>query len=114
MKTRELIRQLNLADPSGELECVVDGTADLFFIERAHSYYDGTPWIAVRDAGTGYNVTGVKLLDEPKVILRTFDAVLALSDDPNLRIERCESERAAAKEAELRAEAADVVREVKS
>jgi hypothetical protein len=112
MKTSELIRRLQEADPTGELECVVDATADVLFVEPAPYYYDGTPWIAVRDQHVyGYNVTGLRLLSEPKLILRTFDPVLALVDDPNLKIETCGSPRAAEKEAELRAKAGDVVKE---
>ncbi len=48
MKTKELIRQLQREDPSGELECCVDNS-DIFFVEHLPAYYDGCLEVLVRD-----------------------------------------------------------------
>ena len=58
MKTRELIKQLQDADPSGELECCVDNQ-DIHFIFVQPGNYDGLLEILVRDqAQKGFNVVG--------------------------------------------------------
>jgi hypothetical protein len=58
VKTRELIRQLQEADPSGELECCV-GNHDIHFVERWPAFYDGALQILVRDPNkSGYNIVG--------------------------------------------------------
>ncbi len=59
MKTRELIRQLQAADPGGELECCVDNH-DILFVERQFAFYDGALEILVRDPGLQgqYDVVG--------------------------------------------------------
>lgn len=41
MKTKELIRLLQEADPSGEEQCCV-GNADIYYIDNLPAYYDGT------------------------------------------------------------------------
>jgi hypothetical protein len=56
MKTAELIKQLQDADPEGILE-VVSGAEDTFYVECAPSYYDGNLFYVVRDPNIkGYNV----------------------------------------------------------
>jgi hypothetical protein len=59
MKTRELIRQLQEVDPSGETECCVDNH-DIFFVERQFAFYDGALEILVRDPARQpyYDVVG--------------------------------------------------------
>jgi hypothetical protein len=62
MKTRELIRRLQEADPSGEAECVV-GNQDIFFTEPMTMGYDGRPVLLVRDASRQpyYDVIGLRV-----------------------------------------------------
>lgn len=61
MKTKELIRQLQLADPDGESECVVNGTTDILAVEPEPGYYDGSYQVLVRNPdlnGECYDVIG--------------------------------------------------------
>ena len=74
MKTKELIRRLNEADPSGELECVV-GTDDIFFVESQPMYYDGRPVLLIRDPSRQpyYDVIGLRVpAGGSKVQIRTL------------------------------------------
>lgn len=48
MKTAELIRRLQEADPSGEAECVVGGQ-DIYFVSAEPGYYDGEYQVLVHD-----------------------------------------------------------------
>ncbi len=48
MKTKELIRQLKEADPSGELECVV-GNVAIIDVGTEPGYYDGWYEVLIRD-----------------------------------------------------------------
>ena len=60
MKTKELIRQLQDADPSGEIEVCV-GNVDIHFVERLEAYYDGTLQVLTRDeTRKGYKIVGGK------------------------------------------------------
>jgi len=60
MKTKELIRQLLDADPTGEAEACV-GNSDIHFVEKLPSYYDGDLQVLERDPNiNGYNIIGGK------------------------------------------------------
>lgn len=60
MKTKELIRQLIEADPSGEEEVCV-GNCDIHFIENLPAYYDGSLQVLQRDENCKfYNIIGGK------------------------------------------------------
>lgn len=62
MKIKELIRQLQEADPSGEFDVFGDG--DIFFANSLPWYWDGTPGILIRDETCDcYNIRGVKQID---------------------------------------------------
>ena len=62
MKTRELIRLLQEADPSGEIEVCVDNK-DILFVQRMPAYYDGCLEVLIRDPKltSCYNVVGAKV-----------------------------------------------------
>lgn len=63
MKTSELIRRLQEADPSGELEVTV-GKTDIHFLSQLPSYYDGHVQILKRDPaleGECYNIIGAEI-----------------------------------------------------
>ena len=60
MKTKELIKQLQELDPTGE--CQVFGDGDIYCLEKVPWYYDGRPGILIRDEtnkGT-YNIEGMR------------------------------------------------------
>ena len=91
MKTKELIRQLQEADPSGELNCCVGTTSDIYCVERLPAYYDGTQEILVRDPKIKdcYNVvSGIFTGDGIKVCIQPYSIEDALWDaDGNFPIE---------------------------
>lgn len=85
MKTKEVIKQLQELDPSGEEEVVVWGT-DILFIERLPAYYDGFPEILIRDE-KGYT-TGAKIkYGGDKIKIHTASIEDELFDDPSLPVE---------------------------
>jgi len=88
MKTKELIRQLQEADPSGEDEVSV-GNVDIHFVDREPAYYDGCLQVLVRDeAQNGYNITGAKLVSQGnKVVIHTLSITDALWDNAELPID---------------------------
>lgn len=99
MKTKELIRQLQEIDPTGEIECCVDN-ADIFFLERIPAYYDGCLEVLQRDeACKYYNIIGAEIRSGgDKVKIRTLSIEDALWNDPDLPIKFSEySERHSAK-----------------
>ena len=67
MKTADLIRRLQEADPTGELECVAGGE-DVYFVQRLPMYYDGWPHVSYYPAkggdgfGNNYYGTGDSVL----------------------------------------------------
>src|SRR3990172_7574886 len=65
MKTADLIRRLQEADPTGELECVVGGE-DVYFVQRLPMYYDGLPTLLVHDPSKRdreWSIVGLKVPD---------------------------------------------------
>jgi hypothetical protein len=60
MKTRELIKRLKEADPTGELECCINKTVDIYMVDVLPAYYDGRQEILVRDPELNrfYDVVG--------------------------------------------------------
>lgn len=60
MKTKELVKLLMLADPTGEEECCI-GNSDIISVERMPAYYDGCLQVLERDkTNPNYNVIGAK------------------------------------------------------
>jgi hypothetical protein len=90
VKTAELIRRLQEADPSGEAECVV-GTDDIYFVELLPSYYDGSPLLLVHDEALrdkAHSIVGARYMRSGnKVRITTMDLEAVLCDDPELPIE---------------------------
>lgn len=90
MKTRDLIRRLQEADPSGELECGVDGT-DIYFVSCEEGYWDGPYEVLIRDPeldGKAYSILGVKSTTKGnKVRLHTMSLHDVLLNDPSARVE---------------------------
>ncbi len=88
MKTKELIRLLQLEDPSGELECVVGG-CDIHFVDAAPGYWDGPYEVLVRDENKScYNIIGGKFTTEgTKINIRRHSIEDAIFSNPDISIE---------------------------
>jgi len=85
MKTKEFIRRLQEADPTGEVECCV-GNLDIYFVTQEPSYYDGPLQVLVHDESKRdkeYSVIGAKLLrNSSKIQIHTIgidDAIFDMS-----------------------------------
>ncbi len=93
VKTHELIRQLQEADPSGELECCV-GNHDIHFVQRSPANYDGMLQVLVRDPGRkGFQIiAGIIQCQGQKVQIHTLSLQECLFEfDNNFSIEiRCD------------------------
>jgi GrpB-like predicted nucleotidyltransferase (UPF0157 family) len=89
MKTKELIKLLQEEDPSGELECNVDGK-DIYFVEKIPGYYDGAYKVLIRDDSkkNQYNINGISIRrDGWKVVLKTMGYDDVLLDNPDAIVE---------------------------
>lgn len=88
MKTKELIRQLQEADPSGELECNTGG-ADIRFVERLEGYYDGPYEVLLWDETRPYApIIGAKITTRgEKVKLHTSSIRDVILDDVDIPVE---------------------------
>lgn len=103
MKTKELIKQLQLEDPTGEAEVSV-GNVDIHFVGSEPAFYDGPLQVLQRNEKTaGYNITGgkykrtgVKIVIYP---LSFSDAILDNADLPIDYSELNEQQAAATKKA---------------
>jgi len=73
MKSKELIRQLQEIDPSGEMQ-VVSGECDIFILETNPAYYDGKLVTLIRDKSKlpFYDIIGIKVKTEGKKINLKF------------------------------------------
>ena len=71
MKVRELIAELQKADPTGEVEVSIDGRAP-FFVSNEPAYYDGALQTLIRDAKG--SVVGVRIVrGGNKIRIRSMD-----------------------------------------
>ena len=89
MKTKELIRQLQEADPSGELECCVNN-ADIHFVNVEPAYYDGCLQVLKRDESKSpyYNICGAKYTSVgDKVVIRPLSICDAVFEQQDLPVE---------------------------
>lgn len=88
MKTKELIRQLQKADPSGEIDCCI-GNSDIHFVSVNPAHYDGCKQVLIRDEKNPfYNIIGAKVVsDGEKVVLHALSIKSVLWDDPDSPIE---------------------------
>lgn len=86
MKVKELIRQLQELDPTGEIE--VNGWAgDIHFADRTPYYYDGYVYTLIKDQDGC--VKGMEIgspTNQDKIILHELDIEDVLLDDPELPI----------------------------
>jgi hypothetical protein len=93
MKTKDLIRELQEADPSGEIECCV-GNVDIWTITVEPAYYDGRLQVLKRDperTGKCYDIIGGKYVTKgQKVVLGTLSITDILWEDPDAEIDYSE------------------------
>ena len=97
MKTSELIRRLQEADPSGEEECFV-GNEDIYFVTRMPMFYDGHPWQLIHDEAVrdkAWSIVGLKYPARGsfKISIQTLNASEVLGDYPDITIECSEESR---------------------
>ena len=88
MKTKDLIKLLQEADPSGEGNVVV-GNADIHFIEPQPAYYDGCMQVLIRDPALApyYNIVGAKYQGKGnKLNIHTLSISDAIANDPEIPI----------------------------
>jgi len=84
MKTKDVIKMLQEADPSGELECCIDN-ADIFFVDVIPAYWDGCFQTIGRDENNKIqNVTIHSQGD--KVIIHYYHASDIILDRPDLPV----------------------------
>lgn len=91
MKTKELIRQLQEADPSGEEEVCV-GNVDIHFVELLPAYYDGALQVLTRDENCKfYNIIGAKYKRSGnKVKIHTLSITDAISNNREMPVDYSE------------------------
>lgn len=89
MKTKDLIKLLQEADPSGENEVCV-GNADIHFVGPEPAYYDGCLQVLKRDPARApyYDVCGAKYVgDGTKIVIHTLSISSAIFNDEDLPVE---------------------------
>lgn len=88
MKTKELIRRLMEADPSGEEECCV-GNVDIHFVAKDPAYWDGSLQVLTRNENEKqyYNIIGGKYVRSGyKIQIHTLP-ISQILDDPEVVID---------------------------
>lgn len=89
MKTKELVRLLQQADPTGEVDCCVNGI-DVFSVRRLPAFQDGPKEVLHRepDRKPHFDVVGGTISRRgEKVLIKTLSLKSALINDPDLHIE---------------------------
>jgi len=90
MKTKDLIKELQEADPSGELEVCV-GNIDIWTVTVLPAYYDGKLQVLKRDpalTGKCYDIIGGKYVSGgSKVVLEPMSITDVLWDNPEAEID---------------------------
>jgi hypothetical protein len=84
VKTKELIRQLQKADPSGEIECCI-GNADILFVDIMEAYWDGRLQTLIRDKNG--KAIGVKVTSNGmKIKIHDYSIKDVLLDNPDAEV----------------------------
>lgn len=92
MKTKELIRLLQEADPEGETECCINNN-DIHFLDKMPAYWDGILEILQRDHSRDpyYNICGAKYTTKGfKINIRSLSITDAIGNDVNIKIDYSE------------------------
>ena len=93
MKTSELIRLLQEADPSGDAECCVDNE-DIHFLEVLPGYYDGRLQVFTRDPALApyFDIVAAKITSSgTKVKIRHMSIRELLLDNPEMPVDTSET-----------------------
>jgi len=84
MKTKELIRQLQQADPSGEEEVVI-GNESILYAENLPAYYDGPYQTLIRNEANG--IIGITIHSQGrKVDIRQIGLDDVFLDEPDMPV----------------------------
>jgi hypothetical protein len=90
MKTKELIKQLQELDPTGETE-VSCGNHDIWIVEMLPAYYDGRLQLLIRDpelTGKCFDIIGAKYVSKgQKIKLTSMGVTDVLWDNPDAIVE---------------------------
>ncbi len=89
MKTKDLIKLLQEADPSGENEVCV-GNADIHFVDTEVAYWDGCLQVLERDPARApyYDICGARYVGEGlKVVIHPLSISSAIFNDEDLPVE---------------------------
>lgn len=121
MKTKDLIKKLQEADPSGELECAIGGNVDIWEVYETPAYYDGCLEILKRDHTKDpyYNICGGIITGlGQKINIRPMSIEDAMLDDPDMPVDVVgyspESKERIEKQVEKwRKETKDIIEEVR-
>jgi hypothetical protein len=85
MKTKELIRLLQVADPFGEGECCVDNE-DIDVVYTSEAYWDGCLQVFKRDSN--HRIVGAKFVGSGnKVVIQPLSIEYAILNDTDLPVE---------------------------
>jgi|SRR5579862_2738204 len=87
MKTKEVIKQLQDADPTGEEECCVDNV-DIHFVTMEPAYLDGCLQVLRRDESNPfYNIIGADFVaNGVKIVISTLSIDDVILNDPETPI----------------------------
>ena len=88
MKTKELIKRLQEADPTGETECSI-GNYAIEDVYNESAYYDGCLQIVEVDSN-GYEISMSRKHDGRKIVIEYYDLARILLDNPDFPIEYSE------------------------
>ncbi len=90
MKTKDLIKQLQEADPSGE-EVVCVGNTPIYYVDSLPGYYDGCARDLIQDPeliGKSYSIIGGRIISTGmKISIKTYDIDDMLYDNPEAPVE---------------------------
>lgn len=87
MKTAELIRRLQEADPSGELEVCIDNE-DILGVDTCAAYFDGSLQVLERAGRDDYDIIGARYVSSGwKVDLQSHAICEAIWENPDLPVE---------------------------
>ena len=92
MKTKDLIAELQEADPSGELECCIENV-DIFSVATEPAYWDGRLQLLTRDPAKKpyFDVIGGKYTSKgAKVVISPMSITDVLWDNPDAVIDYSE------------------------
>lgn len=95
MQTKDLIKQLQEADPTGEEYITVHGS-DISHVENLPSYYDGCQDIIFKDANER-PIGGLVRSSGRKIVIKLWSLSDAIFDNPELKVDYSDCDPESAK-----------------